>query len=402
MRKLFVCDVRNNAALTSWHTMLLNTMFFVPVLVPYFHDVLGVGYQGFMLAQAIFSAVVILMDVPTGLLADIWTRRTTMIVGTAIYCLGELMLLFVHGFIGAACAEALLGVAVSLLSGAKMALLYDSMVEAGQEADYRRKQGFVHGSGLYATGASALLGGWLYQYNPYLPMALSAFMALLATLLSSLIAEPVRHREAVRKHPLADMLETMRYALHGHREVAGIILLSGVTFAVTRVIFWAQQPYYIAMGIPVAWFGVLTAINFLIAGAGGHFSHTLDRFGGDLSVLRACLVAAFVVCLGAGLAPGWLGVTLLVAGGAIYGIGWARTLTAINRLVDSGRRATILSTANFMLSVCSIPLLSLSGHIESGHGIAMSLKTLAVVTVLAGAVALILLREKRQAAKEIA
>ncbi|HTK85188.1 MAG TPA: MFS transporter, partial [Patescibacteria group bacterium] len=351
MRNLLIRDVKRNAVLTAYHTMLLNTMFFVPVLVPYFHDVLGVGYQGFMLAQAIFSGIVILMDVPTGLLADIWTRRTTMIVGTAIYCVGELMLLFVHGFIGAACAEALLGVAVSLLSGAKMALLYDSMVEAGQEADYRRKQGFVHGSGLYATGASALLGGWLYQHNHYLPMALSAVMALSATLLSALIAEPKRHREAVRRHPLADMIETMRYALHGHREVAGIILLSGIAFAVTRVIFWAQQPYYIAMGIPVAWFGVLTAVNFMIAGLGGHFSHTLDRFADDLTILRACLVAAFVVCFGAGVAPGWFGVTLLVAGGAIYGIGWARTLTAINRLVDSARRATILSTANFMLSV---------------------------------------------------
>jgi MFS family permease len=391
-------DVKNNALLIVWHTMLLNTMFFVPVLVPYFRDALGVDYQGFMLCQAIFSGIIILMDVPTGLLADIWTRRTTMIVGTALYAAGEVLLLVVHGFAGAAIAESLLGVAVSLLSGAKMALLYDSMEEAGQAEHYRRKQGFVHGSGLYATGAGALFGGWLYEWHHVLPVALSAVMAVLATLVSSVIAEPARHKEAVRRHPLADMLETMRYALHGHKDVAAVILLSGVAFAVTRVIFWAQQPYYMMLGVPTAWFGVFTGVNFLIAGAGGHWGHKLDGKFSDIRTLLGCLFAAFMVCLLGGLLANRAGVALVIAGGAIYGVGWARTLTAINHMVDSARRATILSTANFMLSVFSIPLLALSGAVEARHGIAASLLSLAAVAAAGGMAALFLLRGKRTAA----
>jgi MFS family permease len=389
-------DVRYNANLVVWHTLLLNTMFFIPVVVPYFRDSLGVDYQGFMLTQAIFSGVIILMDVPTGLLADVWTRRRIMVVGTALYAVGELLMLVVHGFVGAAIAEALLGVAVSLLSGAKMALLYDSMAEAGQGEDYSRKQGFVHGSGLYATGFSALLGGWLYGLHPALPMGLSAVMAVLAMMASCLIVEPARHREAVRKHPVADMIETMRYALHGHKEVAGIIILSGVAFTVTRVIFWAQQPYYEMLGIPTVWFGVLAGINFLIAGAGGHFSHKLDGRVGDMKALFGCLIAAFVVCLGCGLLANRAGVALIVAGGAIYGIGWARTLTAINHLVDSQRRATILSTANFMLSVFSIPLLALSGAVETHYNIYASLLTLAAIAAAAGMAAWPLMKGGRK------
>jgi hypothetical protein len=227
---------------------------------------------------------------------------------------------------------------------------------------------------------------------------LSAVMAVLATLVSSVIAEPARHKEAVRRHPLADMLETMRYALHGHKDVAAVILLSGVAFAVTRVIFWAQQPYYMMLGVPTAWFGVFTGVNFLIAGAGGHWGHKLDGKFSDIRTLLGCLFAAFMVCLLGGLLANRAGVALVIAGGAIYGVGWARTLTAINHMVDSARRATILSTANFMLSVFSIPLLALSGAVEARHGIAASLLSLAAVAAAGGMAALFLLRGKRTAA----
>jgi hypothetical protein len=178
------------------------------------------------------------------------------------------------------------------------------------------------------------------------------------------------------------MARTMRYALHGHIEIAGIILLSAVLFGATKALLWTQQPYYLLLGLPAPLFGALTAAGFLMAGFGGHFSHRLDAKYGNLPVLGAFMAWAFFTCVVAGLFPGLYAVPLLLTGSLIYGMGFPRVTGAINDRVSSARRATILSTANMMVHVVSIPLLFAMGQVEAARGICASL--LFVAAALAG------------------
>lgn len=387
-----------NARLLYIHNVLIGILPIVPVFVLYYEDVIGLGFRELMIGEAVFAATILLMEVPTGWLSDVWTRKSTMIAGTLANVAGFTMLWFAHSFLDTLWAQAMIGIGVSLFSGTNSAMLYDSLLECGQERHFRRAEGLRQGLGFYAVGLSSLVGGFFYALDPALPMIATIATSALALVACFLMVEPVRHRVVSQKHPLADMIETTRYALHGHKEIAGIILLSSVLFATTKTLMWAQQPYYMLLDVPVVWFGVLFSISYVIAGLGGHFGHLLDGRFRNVRVLMAGLVFAFVTSLICGLWPGVHGIMLLLfSGTAIYGFCNPRVQDAINNRVDSSRRATILSAASLMMRLISIPLMIIAGQVTQGRGVAVSLLVLAAILGAGGMMALMLIGKNHRA-----
>lgn len=78
------------------------------------------------------------------------------------------MALFIpaDSFADAALANCLMGIGISLFSGADAALLYDALQQHGRENRYRVIEGRRHGFGLYAVALSSLAGAWLFTVNP--------------------------------------------------------------------------------------------------------------------------------------------------------------------------------------------------------------------------------------------
>jgi hypothetical protein len=58
--------MRRNILLLQAHTAFLYMIFVLPVIVPYYRDVIGLRFQQYMIGEALCSLVVILMEVPTG------------------------------------------------------------------------------------------------------------------------------------------------------------------------------------------------------------------------------------------------------------------------------------------------------------------------------------------------
>ena len=100
-------------------------MVVVPVMVPLYQS-LGLSMQEIFITEAIFSLVVCFGEVPSGYLADLLGRRKVLIFGSLVWAAGNLYLPFADGFWSLALYEATLGIAVAMVSGADIALAYDS------------------------------------------------------------------------------------------------------------------------------------------------------------------------------------------------------------------------------------------------------------------------------------
>lgn len=197
---------------------------------------------------------------------------------------------------------------------------------------------------------------------------LDSFALIGAMMAMAFVIEPKRHKEEVRKHPLRDMADTVHYALHGHAEIAGIILFSCVIFTATKLMLWAQQPYYELVGIPVHWFGVIMAVNYIISGAVGHQSHKFEKLGSNRQALAFMGLLIIVACAAMAALPSVaLALVFFMAGTLTYAVGQPRVSNAINGLVGSERRATILSTASLMVHVLFIPTSLIMGWLTE-HG----------------------------------
>jgi MFS family permease len=360
-----------NIRIVHFYTITCNAVFVVPVVVPYYQHI-GLTFSDFLIGEAIFSVMVLLAEVPTGWIADVWNRRSSLILGMVFAVAGYGLLMIAENFWMATAAQGILGIAVAMNSGSVTALLYDTLAEHGKEEEYRRLEGKRHAIGLYAVAGAALSGGFLFAVDPKLPVLVNILFYIAGMVAMSFAIEPARHMKKVEKHPLHDMAETMRYALRGHPEITGIILLSAVIFCTTKMMLWSQQPYYQETGMPVEWFGVIMAGSYLIGGIGGHFSHKIDHWGSNrvaLGFIAAALAFSCIV-LSFGM-PVFLAVPLFLTGTLAYGMGMPRVQNAINARVGGERRATILSTANLMVHIMSVPSFLIAGAVSdkwASHG----------------------------------
>lgn len=374
-----------NVRLLELHSIFWSVLFIVPVLIPFYRDHIGLTFQDFLIGEAVFAGVVVALEVPSGWLSDVWKRKYVLALGSVFWFLGFGYLYFCETLFDTIIAQGVIGIAVSLFSGTATALLYDTLLAEGREADYSRLEGRRFGFGFYSCAAGAVMGGFMYAVDPALPLIATIISAVPATICCVLMTEPPRHKSAVQGHPIKDMAITMRYALHGHKEVAFIIIFAGLLFSGTKLIMWSQQPYYMALQLPEYMFGMLMAVGFGLSGMASTLAHKLDGRIGNLRMLALALMTAMIVCIGAGGVVGLHGVALLMVGGSfLFGLSMPRVSDAINSRVDSSRRATILSTVNLLRELFFIPVAFVVGVAVTAGGVGYGLFTIAAWLSLAG------------------
>lgn len=389
-------DCSRNLKLLYLYTIFLNSIFLLPIIIPFYRDELGLTFHDFLIGESVFAVVVILWDVPAGYLADRWGRKKTLILGAGLLAVSYTLLALATGFWSALLAQGAIGVGVATVSGANSALLYDTLLSQGREGEYRRREGFRFALQLYSCSLACVAGGYLYAINHHLPLILEVILISCGAIVACGFVEPPRHKHISEHHPLKDIRDTLIYVLHGHREIAGIVLLMVIVFSTTKICMWGIQAYADALHIPEIYNGWIISAVMLCGAISGHVGHKILPNLRGQQALQGLIIMLVVALLVAGLSMSVVGIIALGLEAFVYGFGMPRAQEAINNLVDSSRRATVLSTANLATSLGFIPLSQMVGFVTDHADISTALITYAgVLAVLAVIAKLITLKRNR-------
>ena len=369
----------HNARLLNVFALCHGAIFILPVLLPYYKNQIGIGFWELMAGEAVFSAVILICEIPTGWLADRWKRKYVLALAGVIDLMGWVLLLNAGSFLESAIAQGVIGVGVSMVSGTMSALHYDSLLQDRAESEYRKQEGRRHGFGLLSVGLSSLVGGFLYKLDPYLPLYVTMVSASGMVIAALMMQEPERHQMIVPVNPLVTMGRTLKYALHGHREVAEIIFSAAALFGTTKILMWAQQGYYAHVALDPQWIGLMLASGFFLGALASNIGHLLDHRFRNRTVLLAMMVTVVVICTISAALNSLAGAALLVTGSLFWGMGWPRVQDALNKRVESDRRAMVLSAASLMIHTVFIPLSLLMGWISDRYGIQVAVLCLGFV-----------------------
>lgn len=371
-------NIKRNITLIYIYAFCINSIFILPVLLPYFQNELGLTFQQMLMGEALFAAVVIAMEVPSGWMSDVWSRKGTLIVGCIFGTLSYGGMMVADGFWQVMFFMALMGVGVACNSGTVTSLIYDTLATNDKTHLYQKLEGKRHGIALYSVALAAVAGGILYQYHPKLPLAFDTITQIMGLICACLIVEPKRIKRAAEKNPIHDMMITMKYALHGHKEIAGIIIVATVLFCSTKMFMWTQQPYMQYVQIPTEYFGYIMACGFLFGGLMGHLGHKIKYGLSNRHMIMILTIATCVVSFAAILLPFQSSIVFLTLIVGVWGFGFPFVQNAINNHADPARRATILSTLGLMISLAFIPASALLGWLSETQGILTGIAYLAI------------------------
>lgn len=314
-------------------------------------------------ANACFTAGMVIFEVPTGIVADMWGRRASFLLGTLTLAtttaLYVLLWRLEAPFWQWAIVSLLLGLGFTFFSGATEAWLVDALDATGFEG--RLESVFGRGQAVGGVGMliGSVAGGYLAQATnlgvPFVVRVaiLAVMFAVALALMRDLGFTPERGRS-----PLAEMrVLTADSIEHGWRvpAVRQLMLAAPWTGGVGIFAFYALQPYLLDLyGDPQA-YGIAGLAAAIVAGAqivGGVVAPLVRRrFGLSTSALLAMIATSAGALLLIGLLQTfWAVIALVAVWGLLFAASGPIRQSYINGLIPSKQRATILSFDSLMSS----------------------------------------------------
>lgn len=390
-------NIRHIYAMAFFQSAMIVTAVFVPIMQRH-----GLSMSQVLLTQSLFALVVAVVEVPSGYLADLWGRRNTIVLGNLLCLFAFAWLAVSDSFGDFLIYEMLMGLGISLNSGADLALLYDSQNALNAEGESDHLSSGKHISRLVAiesyAGAFAALAASLLTYW-------SLDWVLIAQCLISVGALLFAWRlvEAPRQISVSGHRENLQRVLHTLRHNPVIIWtsLAIIVFgAAALYAFWIYQKYWELQQIPVSWFGYIWASHCVIRGFTAYFAdHIEKRLGlyGTLILIASLPVISFA---GMGLSAGLLGLCFGLLGPVSRGLSMVVFYDALNKRVSGDFRATINSLVSLGTRGVFIITGPLLGYLIDSRGVNHSLLALAVCFIPLFAIVLVplLFRVRRESA----
>lgn len=334
--------LQRNVTLLRFIRAIEFFMLMIPILVVYYRAN-GLTMQEVMLLQAFFSAVMVVIEVPSGYFSDVLGRRRTMIIGCTLTALGFAIYPFVFDFTGFLVVELILGVGVAFISGTDSAMLYDTMLELGHAERGIREEGRQLSFGHFSEALSGVLGGFLAVISLRTPLLAQGAVMLMLIPLAFLLVEPAEHRRDGRRGNVREIIDIVAGVVVHNRTLRYMLLTASILGASTLTFVWLLQPYMQATGVPVWMFGAIWSGFMLIVGASAIHAHRIQAHFGTvktITVLGLLVVCVYVV---AGATMTFWVIPLLAVFNITRGISNPVFTTAINQSVESHQRATVLS-----------------------------------------------------------
>lgn len=373
---------------------LRSFMLAMPIIVLFFQEN-GLSMKQIFLLQSLFSAAVIILEVPTGYFSDIFGRKKSIIIGGILATTGFAIYSQSYSFWGFLLAEIILGFGVSFVSGSDSAMLYDTLLEKSREGEYKKREGRGLSIGIFSESMASALGGFLALISLRFPLYCDACVTFLVIPVALTLIEPKRQKREIVESNLKSMLKLVKFSLHDHKEIKWLIIYSALVGASTLIMFWFIQPYLLATKVPLGLFGIILAILLITASVFSWNAHRIEKLlGKKKSLILLIVLPALGYILLSSFWFIWSGIFLFFFY-AVRGINNPVTLDYINGLIPSDVRATVLSVKNLVGRIIFSVVGPIVGWINDVFSLKMALLSSGAIFLVSGLIALAFLRKHK-------
>lgn len=403
-------SLENNIKAIYLMGFFLGFMVIVPIFVPLLQGH-GLSMSQVLQTQALFALTIALCEVPSGYVADMWGRRNAILLGSGLNALGFFSLLWADSFTDFLLYEFILGIGFSLISGADLALLYDTEVylkenDLGGGAGAGKSLSRLISVEAAASGVGGIVASVLLLWSMEWVVTVQAFTGFAPFLLALLLVEAPRPASA-EPHTSdghgANARKIVEMLLFGKPVVLWTAFAIAVFGLLAVYVFWIYQKYWEIQGVPISWFGYIWAAFALTVSLAARYSDALERLLGYRRLLVMIAVLPLLGLVGMAFGAGWWGVMFGFAIQISRGLSMSLFYEALNRRVPGEFRATVNSLVSLGVRSIFIVTGPLLGLALDTQGMSTTLLALIVIfTPLMGLVLVpLVLRIHREKVEEV-
>lgn len=318
-------------------------------------------------AETVFHIVSLIAEIPSGMFADIFGRKKSLILSCVMSMMSAVVRGFVPGFAAVCVSVGFSALSYNFISGSDSAIAYDSLLEEGLENKYDKYISTQTAVYRISNGIATLFAGVAVIMGNRNAQILSLGISLVNMIFLLFLHENKvilkKNGDSLSKR-IKDVYKGSFGFLKGNRKVAGLIFRNALVGGIDVLLLFFLQAKLPMTGIPDWTLGPL----LFIMSMGGIFGALAAR-----KVKKTTLGKLFIFCISLaliGLVSEFTGVWyLMTLGGFVTAFAddliQIRSDIALNQMVPAEQRATLISVNSFCFSCIMIVMSPLAGYIFS-------------------------------------
>jgi MFS family permease len=251
--------LRRNTTIYHITQFLHSLVFTIPIWIVYYQGKIEVSQISYLVTIQYVAQMV--LELPSGALADMIGRKNTNFIGWVVGALSFLLFPFASTFWHFMVLALMAGLLDSFRSGSEEALLYDTYKQAGKEDGFEKAYGT--GNLIYQVGliTATALGGFLYEQWIFLPFVLYGVSLGIGAVLIYFYQEPTLDSETFSlKNYLAQIANGSKEAFKNeYTKFLSLfyIAVSGITWSAT---LFFNEFMMVELGFSDSTRGVVSAV----------------------------------------------------------------------------------------------------------------------------------------------
>ncbi|MCA0149552.1 MFS transporter [Rossellomorea vietnamensis] len=262
-----ILKTKNNIYLLYFYLFFAQLFFDRALWVIYLGDK-GMTLGEIGVLEALRHLAIVLFEVPTGMIADLYGRKVSLVIGNLFSLLYGLFMLLSGNFSMFTLAFLSMGLMVTLHSGAEQAFAYDTLKNDKREKDYTRVMGSMTAISLLSLSLAKFLGGFMAEVSWEWVYGCTIITHVLAVIPLLFMKEPEREKtEEISGRWYNQWVHQFRLGVNvwrNNRIIHAPVILFILASAVMVIMVFYGQEYFVELGYSSIVVGAIFTIEGLL------------------------------------------------------------------------------------------------------------------------------------------
>ena len=355
----------------------------------------GLSVLEISLLMALWCAFVVVLEVPTGAVADKWSRKNMLSLGMLSKALCFVVWYFAKDFWIFALGFLFWAIQETFCSGSLEALLFDTLKKYNKEDNYEKITGQGHFYLRISVGISVFLGGFLASYSLDLTLLLSVLFMLIAIIPTFSFEDVGNKKTSADKVRYFSLIKNAFKECSRNKLLFRLILYSAVATAVVGILDEYEQLYFNWVNLPLAFFGVLIVVRMLFEAIGSKYAYKFNNhFKNSKNIYYLSLISGFLLIL----AVSYRSLFMLPVFALVFlfgATGEVMVESGLQREIKTDQRATIISINSLVINSSIIILATGFGILSKIGSLTWGFLTFGFILIIFSIYSLIPWRRKK-------
>lgn len=365
---------RNMKLYSFYRTFAQDVIFVYAIKILFLTTVNGVQASDIVFSVSMYALFMVILQIPATILIQKIGYRKSAFISNLFNMIYIAILMFSTNVVHLCIAEFASAVTFALKDVAEPSLLNVSIPKTEKKGKiYSKIAGRGQANYYFFDAITAMLSGFFYAINPYLPMILSivisAFACIISLLFEEIEDENEKQEEVQLKGYMKDLKESFGFILKSKR-LRSLMIYSGITWGFMCLMGDFRGTILTDIGTPSQIFGIITAIFGIVSAVASKKqvqfhnifkNHSLCVIAISCSI--AMLLSGVIVMIQV---PVWLSIIVLVLFGIVGKSDMAMSQVLVNRYLGNFASKKMISkiySANSIIKNFIRMVIGVSGSI---------------------------------------